>query len=186
MSSLESEALVARRREEILMAARSCFGEKGFSTTKMKDIAAHMQMSVGNLYNYFKSKDEIVRTLAQQQIDLLVKKIRKTDYGDRNQNIRDLEEIALTRLNLRNAVFSLDVMNAAADNKKLAHILHYYDGAYREALLAVYKQKNVKDPEIKLECDMCLLDGLIIRIIANPTLDAEKLAHAVAERIVGP
>ena len=40
MSSLENEALATRRREEILRAARFCFGEKGFSATKMKDIAA--------------------------------------------------------------------------------------------------------------------------------------------------
>ena len=88
MSSLENEALATRRREDILRAARACFGEKGFSATKMKDIAAHLQMSVGNLYNYFKSKDEIVRTLAQRQIDNLVEKIRETDYEDREQNIR--------------------------------------------------------------------------------------------------
>lgn len=77
MSSLENEALATRRREEILRAARFCFGEKGFSATKMKDIAVRLQMSVGNLYNYFKSKDEIVRTLAQRQIDNLVKKSAK-------------------------------------------------------------------------------------------------------------
>ena len=76
MSSLENEALATRRREEILRAARFCFGKKGFSATKMKDIAARLQMSVGNLYNYFKSKDEIVRTLAQRQIDKLVKNPR--------------------------------------------------------------------------------------------------------------
>ena len=185
MPSAESDSLASQRREEILTAARACFGEKGFSATKMKDIASHMQMSVGNLYNYFKSKDEIVRTLAQQQIDLLLKKIRKTDCANREKNIRDVQEIALSRLNFRRAIFALDVMNAAASNKKLAQILHYYDRACREALLSVYKQKNVQNPEIKLECDMCLLDGLIIRIIANPTLDAGKLATAVAEMIVG-
>ena len=184
MSSLENEALATRRREEILRAARACFGEKGFSATKMKDIAAHLQMSVGNLYNYFKSKDEIVRTLAQRQIDNLVEKIRETDYEDREQNIRDLTEIALSRLNLRSAVFALDVMNAAASNRTLAHILHYYGRACREALLAIYKEKNLENPELRLEGDMCLLDGLIIRIIANPALDAKKLARAVAERIV--
>ena len=184
MSSLENEALAMRRREEILRAARFCFGEKGFSATKMKDIAARLQMSVGNLYNYFKSKDEIVRTLAQRQIDNLVKKIRETDYEDREQNIQDLAEIALTRLNLRSAVFALDVMNAATSNRTLAHILHYHDRACREALLAIYKEKNVENPELRLECDMCLLDGLIIRIIANPSLDTKKLARAVAERIV--
>ena len=81
-------------------------------------------------------------------------------------------------------MFALDVMNAAASNRTLAHILHYYDRACREALLAIYKEKNLENPELRLECDMCLLDGLIIRIIANPALDAKKLARAVAERIV--
>lgn len=184
MSTSGSDELVSRRREEILIAALECFGEKGFVATRMKDIAAHVEMSVGNLYNYFRNKDDIVETLAQRQIDRLIDKLRRTDYEDQEQQIRDLTEIAMTRLNLRNAIFALDVMNASTSNMKLSLVFQRYDKACREALLAVYQQKKIPNPEVRLEMDMCLLDGLTIRAIVDPMLDARRLAEAVARHVV--
>jgi len=45
------------------MAAWECFGEKGYPETTMREIAKHMKVSTGVLYNYFKGKDEILEAL---------------------------------------------------------------------------------------------------------------------------
>ncbi len=180
----ESEDLVNRRRSEILLAAIECFGEKGFVATKMKDIATRAQMSVGSLYNYFNNKDDIVETLAQEQTDKLIEKIKRANRDVPTKQMRDLAGIAMTRLNLKNAIFALDIMNATTSNERLLKILQRYDKVCREALLETYKNKNYYNPEAKLDLDMCLLDGLIIRAIADPTLNAERLAKMVARQIV--
>ncbi len=184
MSQMENDALVSQRREEILFAALECFGEKGFVAAKMKDVATRVGMSVGNLYNYFKNKDDIVETLAQRQIDRLISKIESANRDDTVQQIHDLAEIAMTRLSLRNAVFALDIMNASTSNERLLKVLQRYDRVCREALLSTYKQMGVNNPEVKLEMDMCLLDGLVIRSVADPTLNAPRLAESVARQIV--
>ncbi|MEZ6196715.1 MAG: TetR/AcrR family transcriptional regulator [Planctomycetota bacterium] len=49
------------RRREILRAASKCFREKGFHPTGMRDVAASLGMTVGNLYYYFRNKGEILR-----------------------------------------------------------------------------------------------------------------------------
>lgn len=180
----EAQDLVSRRRSEILLAAIECFGEKGFVATKMKDIAERAQMSVGSLYNYFNNKDNIVETLAQDQIDKLIDKINKANREVPTKHMRDLACIAMTRLNIKNAIFALDIMNASTSNERLLKILQRYDKACREALLESYKDKNYYDPEAKLDLDMCLLDGLIIRAIADPSLNAERLSKLVARQIV--
>lgn len=180
----ESEDLVSRRRSEILLAAIECFGEKGFVATKMKDIAARAQMSVGSLYNYFNNKDDIVETLAQDEIDKLVDKINRANRDIPAKQIQDLSAIAKTRLDLKNAIFALDIMNATTNNGRLLKILQRYDKSCREALLETYKNQNYEDPEAKLDLDMCLLDGLIIRAIADPALNVERLAKVVAQKIV--
>ncbi len=180
----ESEDLASRRREEILAAAIECFGEKGFVATKMKDIASRAKMSVGSLYNYFNNKDDIVETLAQRETDKLIEKIQSANRDEPIKQMRDLAKIAMTRLNPKNAIFALDLMNATTSNDRLLNCLRRYDKVCREALLETYKNKKYYNPEAKIDLDMCLLDGLVIRVIADPSLNAERLAKMVARRIV--
>ncbi len=48
-----------KREKEIINAAVKLFATKGYGSTKMVDIAQEVQLSVGNLYFYFKNKDEL-------------------------------------------------------------------------------------------------------------------------------
>jgi len=45
------------KRESIIQAALQLFASNGFHKTTIPDIAKKLGMSVGNLYNYFSSKD---------------------------------------------------------------------------------------------------------------------------------
>ncbi len=48
-----------KRREEILYAALDLFIRRGYAATKIKDIAQAAGMSVGLLFHYFASKEEL-------------------------------------------------------------------------------------------------------------------------------
>jgi AcrR family transcriptional regulator len=61
-----SEAHLAARRQQILDAARTCFLRNGFHTTSMQDVIAEAGLSVGAVYRYFKSKNDIVEAIAEQ------------------------------------------------------------------------------------------------------------------------
>jgi AcrR family transcriptional regulator len=61
-----SEAHLAARRQQILDAARICFLRNGFHTTSMQDVIAEAGLSVGAVYRYFKSKNDIVEAIAEQ------------------------------------------------------------------------------------------------------------------------
>jgi AcrR family transcriptional regulator len=61
----------ADRRTVIMQAAINCFIEKGFHTTSMRDIASTAAVSLGNLYNYFPSKQALIAEVAnQEQVEL--------------------------------------------------------------------------------------------------------------------
>jgi TetR/AcrR family transcriptional regulator, cholesterol catabolism regulator len=49
------------RRREILLEASKCFRDKGFHATGMRDVAAGLGMTVGNLYYYFENKGALLR-----------------------------------------------------------------------------------------------------------------------------
>jgi AcrR family transcriptional regulator len=50
-----------KKKEQIIQASLELFAKKGFYSTTMPDIAKSIKMSVGNMYNYFKSKDILAK-----------------------------------------------------------------------------------------------------------------------------
>lgn len=55
-----SEDDMAARRHEIIAAAGRCFARKGIQATTMREIFAEAGMSAGAVYNYFRTKDELI------------------------------------------------------------------------------------------------------------------------------
>lgn len=54
-----------KRREEILRAGLELFVKRGYTATKIKDIADAVGMSAGLLFHYFSSKEELYCTLVE-------------------------------------------------------------------------------------------------------------------------
>ena len=54
------DAKTLRRKREILEAASRVFRRRGLHATGMRDIAAELEMHVGNLYYYFRSKEDLL------------------------------------------------------------------------------------------------------------------------------
>ncbi|HEY1591200.1 MAG TPA: helix-turn-helix domain-containing protein [Solirubrobacteraceae bacterium] len=63
-----SDEYMARRRGEILEAAKACFAREGFHATSMRDIYRECELSPGAVYNHFASKEEIVRALGEERL----------------------------------------------------------------------------------------------------------------------
>jgi len=59
-----SEDHLTARREQILAAARTCFLNKGLHNTSMQDLIKEAGLSVGAVYRYFKSKNDIINAIA--------------------------------------------------------------------------------------------------------------------------
>jgi len=64
------------RRLEILRAAARTFRRRGFAAAGMRDIAAEADLSPGNLYHYFKGKDEILYFCQDRWLDHMLGVIR--------------------------------------------------------------------------------------------------------------
>jgi AcrR family transcriptional regulator len=60
---------LAARRQQILAAARTCFRRNGFHSTSMQDVIAEAGLSVGAVYRYFKSKDDLITSIAESVLD---------------------------------------------------------------------------------------------------------------------
>lgn len=68
-----------RRRQQIMVAAKRVFAQKGFSRATMEDIAHEAELSPGTLYLYFKSKDELYVSLSIRLLQFMQLRIDHVD-----------------------------------------------------------------------------------------------------------
>ena len=65
------------KKLEIMKTALSLFAKKGFYNTTIADIAREMGMSVGNMYNYFPSKESLAKELLIYTSKLFGEELKK-------------------------------------------------------------------------------------------------------------
>jgi AcrR family transcriptional regulator len=61
-----------RRRQQIIVAAKRVFSDKGFNKATMEDIAREAELSPGTLYLYFKNKEELYASLSLRILQYLL------------------------------------------------------------------------------------------------------------------
>jgi len=68
-TSEQFEAIRQKKTKLILDAALELFAEKGYHQTSISDITRKAGISKGLLYNYFESKDEVLKSIIQTGYD---------------------------------------------------------------------------------------------------------------------
>jgi AcrR family transcriptional regulator len=70
MPKLKKEYMDSRKKE-IIGAAWMSFMEKGYEKTTIREIAKRMDASTGIIYNYFKSKEEIIKEMQGKNREII-------------------------------------------------------------------------------------------------------------------
>ncbi len=68
-TSNKREKSTLERRQLLIETAAKCFAEKGFHQTSMRDLAARAGISLGNVYNHFGSKSDLIQEIASLEAD---------------------------------------------------------------------------------------------------------------------
>lgn len=74
-------ARITRRRVEILQSAAAAFRRRGYHGASVEEIARDLRMTKGNLYYYFKNKQEILFFCHDYSLDLLLELLERAE-GD--------------------------------------------------------------------------------------------------------
>ncbi len=96
-----------RRRQQIIVAAKRVFSEKGYTRATVEDIAQEAELSPGTLYLYFKNKEELFASLSLRILQYLM--IRLKEVASDNAN-----DCAATLENLKKAMFDVYAFDADA------------------------------------------------------------------------
>lgn len=129
------------RVPQILNAAMKVFNRKGLADARMEDIAKEAELSVGGVYWYYKSKDEVVFAILDQVIDedvSMLKSLLQATGTVRERfigYIRDTAEASLAYIPLTYELYML----AQRDLKVKRHVQKYLS-QYRVVLAQLIQQ----------------------------------------------
>jgi AcrR family transcriptional regulator len=83
-----------RRRQQILVAAKRVFSEKGFTKATIEEIAKSAELSSGTLYLYFRNKEELWVSLSLRVLQYLLMRLEHIDDGlEPQEKLRALKEV---------------------------------------------------------------------------------------------
>ena len=86
------------RRQQILIAARRVFIEKGYRNATMENVAMEAELCAGTLYLYFKSKEELFASLSIRILQYLLirmEHITKEGHTSPGKRLRNLKSALL-------------------------------------------------------------------------------------------
>lgn len=67
-TQIKNKDLVERRRKQLIAAATKVFIEKGYHQTSIRDLVKATSFSMGNLYDYIRTKEDILYLVHQDMI----------------------------------------------------------------------------------------------------------------------
>lgn len=114
LSRRERKAL--ERRLAILRSAAGVFRDRGYEGASMDEIAERLDMAKGNLYYYFKNKQELLFFCQDHSLDRLIEAVREISATD------DPEDEKLRRAIVEHVSCVLDQLDGASAHTEV-HVL---------------------------------------------------------------
>lgn len=165
-------------KEKILEVALLEFMDRGYIGTSMKSIAAHSGIAVGNIYRYFKSKEDLYDELVLPVYEMINKLFDKPLNNYSLPVIEKRIEIFINIYKLNSRVFMMLLRNS--DNTKFADmksgIINNFAHSLGRWKIAMTGDSNTEDDRIFLKAiSTAYLNG-IISILSEPA-DEEKVSQ---------
>lgn len=186
----------AKKREELLRAAKRCFVRRGLAGASIADICAEAGISPGHLYHYFESKEAILAASARWVLEDSAARLDETDTdaGALARFLAD-EERAKERQG-GGHLFFIDLLAEACRNPAVAAVLQEHTRTL-QGLLAGFLRKGqgrgdfdpALDPSAAASLLIAVMDGYRLATVRDPALDrAAMLAgfRALVARLLGP
>jgi len=151
---------------KILDAAERRFAHYGYGKTTMAEIAQDADMSVGNLYRFFKNKEAIALSSTERLLSAKLEEGLRAASSE-SPSCGALRAFLLARLRLAHAHFS--------DNRHLAELIELNNPRHREMLLS-YESKVIDAMSNILEQGM--RDGTI------HSGDAHRIAYLMHQALL--
>ena len=124
-TNIKDSKLIEKRHEQIFQAATKLFGKKGYYECGLRDLSKETGISLGNLYNYIRSKEDILYIVHQKGAELSLENLDQITLGisDPVEKLKRMIEIELDTVNKYQDVIMLIYQESHALNKKYLKLM---------------------------------------------------------------
>jgi len=170
-NNIKSKGLQEKRRRELIGAAKKVIGEKGINSFKVKDITDLMDIGRGTLYEYIKTKNDIIYLVIEDAILKSIRHIEKPDRKARNP-VEKLKWAIHSHLETTSAnpkvlwaMFQESTPLTRWQFKRIHQLLDRYNGIFREILEQGGKEGvfRVEDPYLTAHGITTILNTWVIK-----------------------
>lgn len=172
------------RRDQVLDAAEECFRAEGFHGASMARIATAAGMSVGHIYQYFKSKDAVIIALCERRFagfERLLETAERDTPGSASLVDAWIAQFAWWIDPIR-APLTVEITSEAGRNPKVAQVVQRIDRRFREIMARslLPLAGPIPDDEVadRLEAIVMLSHGMTTRITADPEANPDHILAA--------
>jgi len=164
LASVKDERLVQKRRDQMIKGAVSLFKEKGFHRTTTREIAKAAGFSIGTLYEYIRSKEDVLYLVCDSIYEHVSERLEQ-----------DLEQKKGTLASLKLGI---------------GHYFRVMDEMQDEVLVMYQEAKSLtKDAlpyVLKKEIEMAaMFESLIVRCVENGELElSAKQIELISHNII--
>lgn len=196
MAPKVSDEYLKARREQILKAASALFSRKGFHKTTMRDICRKTRLSPGAVYRYFKSKEDIIKAMAEDELGRNIPLLRGA--RGRTDTFRALEDLAdfffsmLDDPKTCDPRLDMELWAEALRNRKIMNIQRRSKDAHLEALADIIREAGRRgriapgvDPDALARVMVGLHAGLIVQKGLEPGVDVWGYVSVVKRMMRG-
>jgi AcrR family transcriptional regulator len=171
------------RRAEILASAARCFARSGFHGASMQDICTEAAMSPGNLYRYFRSKEEIIAAICERdRADAAEGFAIVNQAADFWSAFAALARYHFVERSTEDVAICAEVFAESRRNPEIARLNHQFDKDVKQWLSDLLRRAVMRgDIHPRTEIDpavsmlMVMADGLFWRRATEPSFDAETV-----------
>jgi len=159
------------RKAQIMEAALELFAKKGFHSTSVADISKEAGISKGLLYNYFESKEALIKELIMHGFDEIM-----TVFDPNHDGILTGEEMKYLTIEL------LELIKADIQFWKLYFSIFTQPPIYNlvekwimkkaepifTIIGAYFKQEGYENPMVEARLFTAMLDGITMNFVFDP------------------
>jgi len=182
--------LAEQRRQQILAAAAECFRRSGFHGASMADIARSFGMSAGHIYNYFRSKEDIIAAIVERDLAEFVhaSEAIRSERDIRAAMVERAELGVNGRLDAGEAGLAIEVAAEGMRNERVRTLMRAADDVARSHLRGMLiacgePGRPLPDLEARVDVLMALFEGLMLRSLRNPDIDRDAVTRVVRQAV---
>jgi AcrR family transcriptional regulator len=174
------------QRQQIVDAALQLFAQRGYASTPVSMIAERANVSHGLMYNFFISKEDLLREIINQGFNDIRTSVQV--YDDKSIAPQQAIEIHVTK--------TFEIIRQRTEFWRLLHTIRLQEKAakpmktiFREIIefitdifTNIFKTLGYKQPNLEALLFLSQIDGVVLLYLQDNTTPLDKLGKQIIQR----